>query len=62
MNLGKTLLIVNPTAKSGEGETAARTAEELLRIPSLGRRSIDKYGADILQLVAGYKKEKHIKP
>ena len=38
------------------------TAEELLRIPSLGRRSIDKYGADILQLVAGYKKEKHIKP
>ncbi|MGN0073142.1 MAG: diacylglycerol/lipid kinase family protein [Coriobacteriales bacterium] len=31
MNLGKTLLIVNPTAKSGEGETAARTAEELLR-------------------------------
>ena len=38
------------------------TAEELLRIPSLGRRRTDKYGADTLQLVAGYKKEKHIKP
>ena len=38
------------------------TAEELLRIPSLGRRSIDKYGADILQLVSAYKNEKNIKP
>lgn len=30
MNLGTTLLIVNPTAQSGAGETAARTAELLL--------------------------------
>ena len=37
------------------------TVEELRRIPSLGQRTIDKYGAAILQMVKAYKKEKNIK-
>lgn len=52
MNLGKTLLIANPAAKSGEGEAAARTAEELLRAqledgPDVVRTSAAGHGSQL---------------
>ena len=58
MNLGKTLLIVNPTAKSGEGETAARTAEELLRTqlldgPDVVRTSAAGHGRQLAEQLGG---------
>lgn len=52
MDLGKTLLIVNPTAQSGEGEHAARAAEKLLRAtlvdgPDVVRTSAAGHGSEL---------------